>query len=113
MDKEEIINYVMETPGNSNPAVLGSMLEQYNSGSGSNEEVLLVYFQNIMGNITCDKTFAEISEAVSVEHKFVFGVTNHPLAAQRYMFLTLTDNAPNNIIFQSIPSGGSGTVNIS
>lgn len=32
MDKEDIINYVMETPGNSNPAVLGSMLNSYGGG---------------------------------------------------------------------------------
>ena len=32
MGKNDIINYVMETPGNSNPAVLGSMLESYSSG---------------------------------------------------------------------------------
>lgn len=35
MEKDDIINYVMETPGNSNPAVLGSMLESYSGGGGS------------------------------------------------------------------------------
>lgn len=35
MTKEEIINYVMNTPENTNPAVLKSMLEEIESGSGT------------------------------------------------------------------------------
>lgn len=33
MEKQEIIEYVMHTPGNSNPAVLASMLNSISGGS--------------------------------------------------------------------------------
>ena len=38
MTKEEIINYVMNTPENTNPAVLKSMLEEIESGSSSSSD---------------------------------------------------------------------------
>ena len=36
MNKDKIIDYVLNTPGNTNPSVLISMLESYNSGSNIN-----------------------------------------------------------------------------
>lgn len=34
MDKDTILDYVTETPGNTNRAVLGSMLDSFASGGG-------------------------------------------------------------------------------
>lgn len=34
MTKQEIVNYVCETPGNTNPAVLGSMLDSFEEENG-------------------------------------------------------------------------------
>ena len=39
---DEIINYVMETPGNTNPNVLKGLLENYNEGGGSDSSELMV-----------------------------------------------------------------------
>lgn len=59
MDKNDIINYVMETPGNSNPAVLGSMLDSY---SGSSSPLIVHYSDN--DNTTLDHTWQEIADAM-------------------------------------------------
>lgn len=44
MDKDKIIEYVMNTPGNTNPAVLGSMVDSI-SGSGGGVEQYMVQVQ--------------------------------------------------------------------
>ena len=41
MDKQRIIDYVMNTPGNSNPAVLNSLVDQYVNKLPSSNEVIL------------------------------------------------------------------------
>lgn len=70
MDKEDIINYVMETPGNSNPAVLGSMLNSYGGGG-----VFWVTFTWNDDTLVSDKTAEEIYNAAMagqyVRGKFV------------------------------------------
>lgn len=33
MDKQKIIDYILETPGNNNPAVLSTLLDEYGGGS--------------------------------------------------------------------------------
>lgn len=47
MDKQRIIDYVMQSPQNSNPAVLGSLLDQYSSGSAPIERTILFPKQKI------------------------------------------------------------------
>jgi hypothetical protein len=37
VEKEDIVQYVQETPGNSNPAVLRSLLNQLDDGGSSKE----------------------------------------------------------------------------
>lgn len=71
MTEEEIIDYVMNTPGNSNPAVLGGMLSQY-GGSGSGEVFWVTYTYDEDASsesgedvYTCDHTFQEIQEAIN------------------------------------------------
>ena len=34
MDKQQIIDYIMHTPSNTNPAILGQFLDEYSGGSG-------------------------------------------------------------------------------
>lgn len=44
MERQDIINYVMHTPGNTNPAVLGSMIDEIVAASNSaNAETRKVY----------------------------------------------------------------------
>ena len=43
MDKDTILNYVTETPGNTNRAVLGSMLDSLDSGSENHAELIETY----------------------------------------------------------------------
>ena len=59
--KNEIFDYVMNSPENTNPAVLGSMLNNLESG-GDTGDPLIVTFSGEYGN-SCDKTFAEIKSA--------------------------------------------------
>ena len=63
MDKETILNYVTETPGNTNRAVLGSMLDSIDSGG---DEMLVVGLIAQTGSydFTTDKTYDEIAESI-------------------------------------------------
>lgn len=47
MDKQRIIDYVMQSPQNSNPAVLGSLLDQYSGGSAPTEKVVIAEEQTV------------------------------------------------------------------
>lgn len=47
MTKNDIIKYVMDTPENTNPSVLNSMLEEMESGSGGNSN----YVETIEGTL--------------------------------------------------------------
>ena len=58
MDKNDIIDYVMNTPGNTNRAVLSSMLNQF-GGGGADSGVMIIH-----ENWALDKTMGEIWEAV-------------------------------------------------
>lgn len=63
MDKNDIIEYVMHTPHNTNRAVLGSMLDSMGSGG---DEMLVVGLTAQTGNydFTTDKTYDEIAESI-------------------------------------------------
>ena len=67
MGTQDVINYVMNTPGNTNRAVLGSMLDSIGSGSGNS--ILIVHFTNdnesdYQGKWSCDKNISDIDEAL-------------------------------------------------
>ena len=64
---DEVINYVMDTPGNTNPNVLRGMLEK----SGSNDRFVVTYSTSDMTTWTCDKTFAQITEAMAAGKQIV------------------------------------------
>ena len=63
MDKNDILDYVTETPGNTNRAVLGSMLDSFSGGGGGGAEPLIVNTEYDDGTYTLDKTFGEIRGA--------------------------------------------------
>ena len=52
MDKNDILNYVTETPGNTNRAVLGSMLDSIGrGGSGVNLRTATLTINNSLNNV--------------------------------------------------------------
>ena len=68
MDKQQIIDYVMNSPANTNPNVLGTMLD----GIGGDKNIHSVEVANLNAyrassneayEVTSDKTFAELMEA--------------------------------------------------
>ena len=73
MDKNTILNYVTETPGNTNRAVLRSMLDSIASSS----DVEVVSIIMTPAGATLDKTYIEIDEAYKsgkmIFGKFIFG----------------------------------------
>ena len=62
MDKDKILDYVMNTPGNSNRAVLSGMLDEFGSGGGGSGP-LIVTLQASGVDWIFDKTFTEVKEA--------------------------------------------------
>lgn len=101
MDKEEIINYVMETPGNSNPAVLGSMLEQYNSGSGSMTPLFVKFTVHPTAAVTSDKTFADIKSAADSGVPIIAGYTT-PASEDIFNMIYLKSVASTAIVFEIV-----------
>ena len=75
MDKEKIIDYVMQTPENSNPAVLRSLLNQLNT---SNDKLIIRVNedQDEPGTFRLDKTWQEIHDALA-EGIFTEIVSSH------------------------------------
>lgn len=62
MDREDIINYVMDSPDNTNPAVLRDMLNQLSSG-GDGGLIIPTSYEN--NTFTLNKTFKEINNVIS------------------------------------------------
>ena len=60
MTKEEILDYVMNSPENTNRMVLNDMLNQLQSGGGW---LTVVFSTTDMENFTADKTCAEVMSA--------------------------------------------------
>ena len=72
MDKDKILDYVMNSPQNTNRAVLEGMLE--GMGGGDNEPFVVTFSQPEFGGaVIADKTYAEISEAF-LQHKAIYGL---------------------------------------
>ena len=62
MDKNDILDYVTETPGNTNRAVLGSMLDSIGGESGN----MLIgnLFKNANDKYTIDMTFKQVEDTI-------------------------------------------------
>lgn len=71
MTKEEILNYVMNTPENTNRMVLNDMLDKLVNSSGSGSDIFDVLFtlgtdeETGDGMVTCDQTFEEVAAAIN------------------------------------------------
>ena len=74
MDKNDILNYVTETPGNTNRAVLSGMLDSMSGGGESEMFMVTITPDSHIGSVTSgtmDKTYDEIVEA-NESGKFIF-----------------------------------------
>jgi hypothetical protein len=52
MNKEKVINYVMNTPGNTNPSVLSTLLDENSSGGDSSPLGSVIIFNTTDKNIS-------------------------------------------------------------
>ena len=82
MGKEEIFNYVMETPGNTNPNVLRSLLD-----NSSNKYIVTLTPTSEDFSGTMDKTVAEMTEAYNAGMQIVWRVI---LAVNAYVDVDVT-----------------------
>lgn len=67
MTKEEILDYVMDTPENTNRMVLSDMLDEFSSssgGGGSSALLITATYDSDTEMMTLDKTYGEISTAI-------------------------------------------------
>ena len=96
MNKEDIINYVMTTPGNPNRAVLNGMLDSMSGGSSDNMAILpkLTVTLNI-DNIEHIDTYG-IANAVELNNGIITIPTFNPPQTSQvwegYIFPLLTDS---------------------
>lgn len=66
MTKKEIIDYIMETPQNTNPAILSQMLDEIaGEGGGSMEPLVVNAINTSLSAYEMDKTVGELEEAFS------------------------------------------------
>lgn len=64
MTKEEILDYVMNTPDNTNRMVLSDMLDSFSSGGGNIAPLITTFVDEpTEGDYQIDKTFGELLEA--------------------------------------------------
>lgn len=59
-NKEEILGYVMTSPQNTNPAVLGNMLDNYEGGSSGGAEFIII------GDMDAEEPFKTPQEAAEL-----------------------------------------------
>ena len=81
MDKDTILEYVTETPGNTNRAVLGSMLDSMSGGgSSSNVFVADVIATNTNGTYSCtsDVNYSDIVDAYNAGKAIIVRGTINP-----------------------------------
>lgn len=78
MDKETIMDYVMETPTNTNPRILGQMLDEYSEGGGEggswkyyvvhSEDFAYLYLKDSAGNfVSYDQFINDIAAVAFVD----------------------------------------------
>lgn len=91
MDKEDIVNYVMDNPDNTNPAVLRDMLNQLNSG-GNGGLIIPASYEN--DTFTLNKTFKEINDVISIGGNAVINYTDdHGVTSNYTVIGTIVDES--------------------
>lgn len=73
MSKEKVINYVMTSPNNTNPAILGEMLDEISGGSESGIIVVPLVIDINTGRTIIQKPWKEIYNALG-DGKIVIAV---------------------------------------
>jgi len=92
MDKEQIIDYVMNSPANTNRAVLEGMLDEI--GGGGTSEPLIVNFSVQNGYEVLDKTWTEIDEAIMSGRNVYL---DYPIGSERpHAYTPLGSYVPND-----------------
>lgn len=91
MTKQEIIDYVMNSPANSNRAVLKGMLDSVAEASGGRLRVNIASSDQTEGTITYDKTWQEVHDALEsgmdVTYQYPNGMYFRIFAAQSFPHL--------------------------
>ena len=104
MDKQQIINYVMDSPENTNPAILNQMIDEV-GGSGNNEEkypvvwtdgtagagiIHIEYFDE--NDIIPILEFPSNDDIVNWSYPYIYGKDDDDLSVRAFM-----SNYPNGI----------------
>ena len=107
---EDIYNYVMTTPGNTNPNVLISLLQSLENGSSIGKSVanaLVVPIMNANGTLKSPITYDQLEEASLRNIPILFSRSGRGTYAQRdsensysstYAGVTITFNSDNTIV---------------
>ena len=70
MDNQQIIDYILNTPQNTNPAILNQMLNELRNGNNNIEVLNLVPYNLDLNQRKIDKTFGEI-KTLYESNKFI------------------------------------------
>lgn len=86
--EEELVDYVSNTPNNTNPNVVKSMVraaaDGVSTGGGGNEPLVVNITRSGPNAATFDKTFAEIKAAIAADKPIVGKQTTGPNTGTRY-----------------------------
>lgn len=107
MSKKDIIDYVMETPGNTNKKVLGRLIDEVEGGGGTGlfvvEEVIDDENENIH---KLDKTFGEIVDAyLSGNHVAKLSSGELQDVYDNVIEIVVTKTGAGSVVFYSFGSG--------
>ncbi len=115
MSKEDVINYVMTTPGNPNKAVLSGMLDSVADAGGGSTMIVNVDVTDPQ-NPTIDRAFQEIKDAynngieVIAKYPYTGGPGGTTYANARISAIDVTNGEIMAFRFQTVDSTGSGTI---
>lgn len=106
-NKEEILDYVMNSPQNTNQAVLGNMLDNLEGGGSGGMVANLRYIVEIGEpmRLECDKTVNEIAEAMKNGTNVMVHFTDEEYWDE-YWLNTAFDEYANNVVCYYIDTDG-------
>lgn len=73
MTKQDLMAYILETPGNTNPAILSQKIDEYaneNSASGEEGDDYLILRLNLTDEVIENIIHADYAESISLEGPF-------------------------------------------